>query len=121
MTNLCCCRPSSSARMTIIAATVCWPRRGGSQVVSGGRTEEPRRTRGSGCPGGPKGDGIRARQAPRPSHAERGNRALRCPLIPISYCQEVGMVDKNRVQGGLDKAKGAVKEGVGNLTGDEKT
>jgi uncharacterized protein YjbJ (UPF0337 family) len=30
------------------------------------------------------------------------------------------MVDKDRVQGGLDKAKGAVKEGVGNLTGDEK-
>ena len=31
------------------------------------------------------------------------------------------MVDKNRVEGALDKAKGAVKEGVGNLTGDEKT
>ena len=30
------------------------------------------------------------------------------------------MVDKNRVEGALDKAKGAVKEGVGNLTGDEK-
>jgi uncharacterized protein YjbJ (UPF0337 family)/transposase-like protein len=49
-----------------------------------------------------------------------GNHALRCPLIPINYCQEVGMVDENRVQGGLDKAKGAVKEGVGKLTGDEK-
>ena len=30
------------------------------------------------------------------------------------------MVDQNRVQGAWDKAKGAVKEGVGNLTGDEK-
>lgn len=30
------------------------------------------------------------------------------------------MVDKNRVEGALDKAKGAVKEGVGKLTGDEK-
>jgi uncharacterized protein YjbJ (UPF0337 family) len=40
--------------------------------------------------------------------------------MPSSSYREVGMVDKNRVQGGLDKAKGAVKEGVGNLTGDEK-
>ena len=30
------------------------------------------------------------------------------------------MVDTNRVKGALDKAKGAVKEGVGDLTGDEK-
>ena len=30
------------------------------------------------------------------------------------------MVDTNRVKGALDKAKGAVKEGVGELTGDEK-
>jgi uncharacterized protein YjbJ (UPF0337 family) len=30
------------------------------------------------------------------------------------------MVDQNRVQGAWDKTKGAVKEGVGNLTGDEK-
>lgn len=30
------------------------------------------------------------------------------------------MVDENRVEGAWDKAKGAVKEGVGNLTGDEK-
>lgn len=30
------------------------------------------------------------------------------------------MVDESRVQGAWDKAKGAVKEGVGNLTGDEK-
>ena len=30
------------------------------------------------------------------------------------------MVDSNRVEGAWDKAKGAVKEGVGNLTGDEK-
>ena len=30
------------------------------------------------------------------------------------------MVDENRVQGAWDKAKGAVKEGVGNLTNDEK-
>ena len=30
------------------------------------------------------------------------------------------MVDKNRVEGAMDKAKGVVKEGVGNLTGDEK-
>ena len=30
------------------------------------------------------------------------------------------MVDENRVEGAWDKAKGAVKEGVGNLTGDDK-
>lgn len=30
------------------------------------------------------------------------------------------MVDQNRVQGAWDKTKGAVKEGVGNVTGDEK-
>lgn len=30
------------------------------------------------------------------------------------------MVDENRVEGDVDKAKGAVKKGVGNLTGDEK-
>jgi uncharacterized protein YjbJ (UPF0337 family) len=30
------------------------------------------------------------------------------------------MVDENRVKGAWDKAKGAVKEGVGKITGDEK-
>jgi uncharacterized protein YjbJ (UPF0337 family) len=30
------------------------------------------------------------------------------------------MVDENRIKGALDKAKGAVKEGVGSVTGDEK-
>ncbi len=30
------------------------------------------------------------------------------------------MVDENRVEGAWDKVKGAVKEGAGNLTGDEK-
>ena len=30
------------------------------------------------------------------------------------------MVDTNRVEGAFDKAKGSVKQGVGNLTGDEK-
>lgn len=30
------------------------------------------------------------------------------------------MVDKNRVEGALDQAKGAIKEGVGKLTGDAK-
>lgn len=30
------------------------------------------------------------------------------------------MVDSNRVEGAVDKMKGAVKEGIGNLTGDEK-
>lgn len=30
------------------------------------------------------------------------------------------MVDENRVQGAWDKVKGAVKEGVGKVTGDEK-
>ncbi len=30
------------------------------------------------------------------------------------------MVDENRVEGAWDKAKGAVKEGIGKLTGDEK-
>lgn len=30
------------------------------------------------------------------------------------------MVDENRVQGAWDKTKGAVKDGVGKMTGDEK-
>lgn len=30
------------------------------------------------------------------------------------------MVDENRVDGAVDKMKGAVKQGVGSLTGDEK-
>ena len=30
------------------------------------------------------------------------------------------MVDTNRVEGAFDKAKGALKEGIGKLTGDEK-
>ena len=30
------------------------------------------------------------------------------------------MVDENRVTGAVDKMKGAVKEGIGNLTGDDK-
>jgi uncharacterized protein YjbJ (UPF0337 family) len=30
------------------------------------------------------------------------------------------MVDSNRVQGAMDKAKGTIKEGVGKVTGDEK-
>ncbi len=30
------------------------------------------------------------------------------------------MVDQNRVEGAFDQAKGAVKEGVGKLTGDQK-
>ena len=30
------------------------------------------------------------------------------------------MVDENRVKGAWDQAKGAVKEGIGNLTGDQK-
>ena len=30
------------------------------------------------------------------------------------------MVDENRVEGAWDKAKGAVKEGVANVTGDDK-
>ena len=30
------------------------------------------------------------------------------------------MVDANRVKGAVDQAKGAVKEGVGNLVGDDK-
>lgn len=29
-------------------------------------------------------------------------------------------MDKNRVEGALDQAKGAIKEGVGKLTGDAK-
>jgi uncharacterized protein YjbJ (UPF0337 family) len=31
------------------------------------------------------------------------------------------MVDHNRVDGAMDQAKGAIKEGVGKLTGDSKT
>ncbi len=30
------------------------------------------------------------------------------------------MVDENRVSGAMDKAKGAIKDGIGKLTGDEK-
>ncbi len=30
------------------------------------------------------------------------------------------MVDSNRVEGAWDKTKGAVKEGIGKVTGDEK-
>lgn len=30
------------------------------------------------------------------------------------------MVDSNRIEGAWDKTKGAVKEGIGKLTGDEK-
>ena len=30
------------------------------------------------------------------------------------------MVDNNRVEGAWDKAKGAVKEGIGNVTGNDK-
>ena len=30
------------------------------------------------------------------------------------------MVDENRVEGAWDKVKGAVKEGVGNVTGNDK-
>ena len=31
------------------------------------------------------------------------------------------MVDENRVEGAWDKVKGNVKEGIGKITGDEKT
>jgi uncharacterized protein YjbJ (UPF0337 family) len=31
------------------------------------------------------------------------------------------MVDHNRVEGSMDQAKGAVKEGFGKVTGDQKT
>ena len=34
--------------------------------------------------------------------------------------QEVHMIDKNRVEGAGDKAKGAAKEAVGKVTGDSK-
>jgi uncharacterized protein YjbJ (UPF0337 family) len=30
------------------------------------------------------------------------------------------MVDQNRVKGAIDQAKGAIKQGVGKLTGDQK-
>ena len=30
------------------------------------------------------------------------------------------MVDKNRVEGAIDQAKGAIKEGAGKLFGDQK-
>ena len=30
------------------------------------------------------------------------------------------MIDENRVEGAWDKAKGAVKEGIGNVTGNDK-
>ena len=30
------------------------------------------------------------------------------------------MVDENRVEGAFDKVKGAIKEGIGKVTGDEK-
>ncbi len=31
------------------------------------------------------------------------------------------MVDHNRVEGSMDQAKGAIKEGFGKVTGDQKT
>ena len=34
--------------------------------------------------------------------------------------RETIMVDENRVTGAADKLKGAVKEAIGNLTGDDK-
>ena len=30
-------------------------------------------------------------------------------------------MDENRVSGAVDQAKGAIKKGIGNLTGDSKT
>ncbi len=30
------------------------------------------------------------------------------------------MMDKDRVQGAMDQAKGSIKEGVGKVTGDQK-
>ncbi len=30
------------------------------------------------------------------------------------------MVDKSRVEGAIDQAKGSIKEGIGKLTGDDK-
>ena len=30
------------------------------------------------------------------------------------------MVDKNRIEGAYDQAKGSVKEGIGKMTGDQK-
>jgi uncharacterized protein YjbJ (UPF0337 family) len=30
------------------------------------------------------------------------------------------MVDKDRIKGAVDKAKGAIKEGIGKMTGDQK-
>jgi uncharacterized protein YjbJ (UPF0337 family) len=30
-------------------------------------------------------------------------------------------MDKDRIQGGVDQAKGKIKEGVGKVTGDQKT
>ena len=38
-------------------------------------------------------------------------------ITPLGVC---AMVDENRIEGALDKAKGAIKEGVGKLIGDEK-
>lgn len=50
------------------------------------------------------------------------NPAGGCPLLLLGNhaAGETTMVDENRVTGALDKAKGAVKEGLGTLTGDEK-
>jgi uncharacterized protein YjbJ (UPF0337 family) len=42
-----------------------------------------------------------------------------CRRSTIAKEREI-MVDKDRVEGAADKAKGAVKEGVGKLTGDQK-
>lgn len=52
--------------------------------------------------------------------AIRLKRAADAELRPVKTEGKIDMVDSNRVQGAIDKAKGAIKEGVGKVTGDEK-
>jgi len=40
--------------------------------------------------------------------------------VGFAYAKESIMVDKNRVEGAGDKAKGVIKEAAGKITGDSK-
>jgi len=55
-----------------------------------------------------------------PSFFRNQGRVLSLNMRDTNEEEIAVMVDENRVQGAFDKAKGAVKEGIGNLTGDEK-
>jgi uncharacterized protein YjbJ (UPF0337 family) len=47
--------------------------------------------------------------------------AARRVIRDTPYLEELPMVDRDRVEGSLEQAKGKVKEVVGKVTGDKKT